>query len=682
MKNENSKIDLFYKCLVDELQLMKGSLMNEMKYSSAQVQALYQGLTKDKTSSSAALEQEIRYSYKQNQNIYEGLAVMVKNDIAQKINAIEDKMTALEQLSAIINDLGELKYNYQQMQAVYESLSSLVSGEIAPKLAEMATKEETQSLVEESVSVHSQNVLDAVAALPTPESVDYARISGEVGDKLLEILAELKAADVEGEEELVDYERVACDTAAKVIESLPYPEPVDYNQIEERMEDVLAAAISVEAIAKAVAETVNVDAVAEAVASKLVMPAAPEVDYEKLAEMVAAKIVAPAAPEVDYDKLADIVVEKIAAKGISADVVLDEEGIVRIADTVAEKVGTLEVASCAAAMEAPVVQAEVDYDRVAVIVEEKLIATYENMEKVVALDDEGIDKIVGGIADELRNMTLVCEYEEEAAPVEEAVEAVVEETVVQEEIPVEEIVEEVAEEVVEEAPVEEIVEEAPVEEVVEEAPVEEVVEEAPVEEAPVEEVKEELAAAEAVASNFEEDMDGQLIDAETGLVVRLKRSFTAKMKQSEEQVKVYYSDLKNALTSYKRINSNVSWHGDRFNYGRETVAKIGINGKTLCFYLALDPNDTELKSTVYHQKDVGAQKAYESTPFMVKVRSDAAAKKALRLVGVLAEKLGAEQDEAFEEVDYVAEFAYASTKRLYEEGDIKATKEKKVDFNF
>jgi hypothetical protein len=109
---------------------------------------------------------------------------------------------------------------------------------------------------------------------------------------------------------------------------------------------------------------------------------------------------------------------------------------------------------------------------------------------------------------------------------------------------------------------------------------------------------------------------------------------------------------------------------------------VNICGKTLCFYLALDPNDAELKQTVYHQKDVGAQKAYESTPFMVKIKSDAALKKALRLVVVLAENLGTDKDEKFEPVDYVAEFAYESTKSLFEAGQIKATKEKKVDFNF
>jgi hypothetical protein len=67
---------------------------------------------------------------------------------------------------------------------------------------------------------------------------------------------------------------------------------------------------------------------------------------------------------------------------------------------------------------------------------------------------------------------------------------------------------------------------------------------------------------------------------------------------------------------------------------------------------------------------------------MVKIKSDAAAKKALRLVGYLAEKLGTEKVEDFEAVDYVGEFAYQSTKELFDEGYIKMTKEKKVDLDF
>jgi hypothetical protein len=162
----------------------------------------------------------------------------------------------------------------------------------------------------------------------------------------------------------------------------------------------------------------------------------------------------------------------------------------------------------------------------------------------------------------------------------------------------------------------------------------------------------------------------------------LKRSFTAKLKQSDEEVKVYYDLIKNELISYKKLKSTVSWHGDRFNLGRNTIAKINICGKTLCFYVALDPEDPELKTSVYHQKNVGDQKAYQATPFKVKVKSEVGAKKAVRLVKILAEKMEAVKKAEYAPTDYVEEFRYETTKELLEKGLIKETKEKKNAFKF
>ena len=601
-KQNNSKNDALYQWISYDLQRMKAEIMKEMKISSIQLGALYDRVKADKDDSSQAIAQEIRYSYKQNQNIYDGISAMVKGEISEKLNALQEKLQAIDKLETILADLGELKYSYSQLQASYETISAWTEG-ATPKLDQLVEKSDyleaiyakvadqncelsedecakIANAVDEKTSVHSAQVLDAINAIPVAENVDYTRIVEEVGDKMLELLNELKATETEPvvvENETIDYDKIVGETACKVVESLPYPDRVDYARIQSMFANIPA----------------------------------PAIDYDRLAEAVAAKVVVPQATlEIDYDRLAEAVAEKITAKGMSADVVLDDEGIAKLAEAVSEKVAI------------PAVEG-VDYDRVADIVEEKL-----------------------------SSISIVCEYQ----PVEEEI---------TEEAPVEETVEEV-------------VEETPVEETVEEAPVEEVVEEAPVEETQTE-VEKELAVAESVA--FEEDMQGQLVDAETGLVVRLKRSFTAKLRQSEESIKEYYSSLKNSLVSYKRINSNVSWHGDRFNLGRETIAKINICGKTLCVYLALDPNDPELKSTVYHQKDVGNQKAYESTPFMVKVKSDAGAKKAVRLVAILAEKLGTEKEENYQDVNYVEEFAYQSTKQLYEEGFIKATKEKKVDLS-
>ncbi len=320
-----------------------------------------------------------------------------------------------------------------------------------------------------------------------------------------------------------------------------------------------------------------------------------------------------------------------AYESLAANVHTEAFDYERLADMVADRMAAKEHSY-------DVVLDEAGIEAIAEKVAQKLGIEEETSYDLV-LDEEGIDAIAKGVANELR-CQCTCAPAEEPCVCEPA----------------------------EEAPVEEpVVEEAPVVEPVVEEP------------APV---KTEMAVGQDVIVLPDDFDESNLVDAETGLVIRLKKSFTAKLKQSDEDVKVYYSLIKNELTSYKKINSNVSWHGDRFNFGRDTVAKMNICGKTLCLYLALDPEDPEFKTTVYHQKNVGGQKAYESTPFMVKVKSDAAAKKAVRLATALAEKLAAEKEENFVEVDYVDEYAYETTKKLYEDGFIKATKEKKVDLNF
>ncbi len=619
---EATKIDALYSWLSYDLQKIKGEILNEMRFSSAQTSALYKELKGDGEKSSQAIAQEIRYSYKQNQTIYDGLATLLSEQVSKDLNSLNEKATSLmdventvlEMLPHLEETLGEVKYGFMQQQAVYEGLTALISGAIANKIDDIETKlvaleqidkaleeinlriaegiaafedadykslvESVAEKTEESVSEHSRQILEAVNAIPTVENVDYNRIVDEVGDKMLEILGDVVAQEPVSAtpvEATIDYDKLIYGTAEKVVESLPYPEKVDYRRIDEQFmaaAEKVQASVSEEAIAKAVElavekamAAINIDAIATSVAEKIVASQASAIDYERLADMVAQKITANNEP------------------------------------------------------------------------------TYE-----LVVDDEGVQTLADGVAQRICNMCETCAIATE------------------EETATEEVVEE---------PVEETVEEAIVEEIVEETVTEEVVEEPVAQEEP--KAEEELAVS--LAGEYQE-IDNQLVDAETGLVIRLKKSFTAKMKQSEENVKGYYSAIKNELTSYKKVNSNVSWHGDRFNYGRDTVAKINISGKTLCFYLDLDPEDPNLKQTVYHQKNVGNQKAYERTPFMMKVRSDAAMKKALRLVGYLAEKYGTVKNEKFEAVDYVSQFAYASTKQLFDDGFIKVTKEKKVEFDF
>lgn len=569
------KREVLYQAISRDIEVMRDELMVEVRNSIAQVESLRDAVKSGNEEACELITKEIRYGYKQNENIYSGMESILNDGIDEKLSAIENKLSALEKMQAALD----------QLKASQESVSSKVDGvdkvlgDVNTRLADayLPTEDQCQKMldgVNNNVEVHNQRVLDAIAAIPAADEVDYTRIVEEVGDKvsaLIDAIPQTKETEI-------DYDRIIDTTAERVSENIPAAEQVDYARIEGDVINALEKAL-------------DMDAIAAAVAAKIAIPQ-------------------PAAVEVDYERLADMVAERLAAKEKTFEIVLDDDGITRIAEKVAEKL---------------------------VVEDEETEETYD-----LVLDEEGIQAIAKGVAEELRGTCC-----KEAQPVVVAVEA-----------PAEETTEQASEEVAAEEPV------------VEEA----------VESAAEQPVEEELAVA--IVPGFEEIGDGKYMDAETGLVIRLKKSFTAKMKQSDEKVKEYYSALKNELVSYKRINSNVSWHGDRFNFGRDTVAKMNIVGKTLGLYLALDPNDEEFKTTVYHQKDVSKQKAYEHTPFMVKVKSDAAVKKAIRLVVALAGKLETEKEENFVETDYTKEYEYATTKQLYDEGHIKATKDKKVDLDF
>ncbi len=606
----------------------------------SKIDALYSWLSYDLQRMKGELMNELKYSSVQIGSLYQEM----KADKSSSAQAITQ----------------EIRFSYKQNQTIYDGLASMITHEVGDRMNSMDDKlssiEQVRALNEELVSLVSGDVLSQVGVIE-------AKIA--LLEKIEQMLASIneKIASIPAAE--VDYNKIINGSAEKVIEALPYPEKVDYNRISELAQQAAASAVE-----KALS-AFNVEALADVVAAK----------------------VAASAPQIDYDKLADVVVAKLAGVEQNYEIVLDDEGIEKVAEKVSAKLSAVESIDydrvCQAAQAGMVMPDPVDYDRIAEIVDEKLAESDKEPTYDLVIDRSGIEAIANGVVEKLGS---VCVVEQEigaadAAPVEaveepveepvvEAAEAPVEEPIV-EEAPVEEAVEETVEAPVEEEPVAEEIESAA--DVIEEEVV--AIEEPIVVYDPVVEKEAKREIAYSVVAEYQE-VDNQLVDAETGLVIRLKRSFTAKMRQSDEKVKGYYSDLKNELTSYKRINSNVSWHGDRFNFGRDTIAKINICGKTLCFYLALDPNDPELKTTVYHQKDVGDQKAYELTPFLVKVKSDAAAKKALRLVGFLAEKVGAEKDEAFQPVDYVDEFKYQSTKQLFEDGFIKVTKEKKVDLDF
>ena len=170
----------------------------------------------------------------------------------------------------------------------------------------------------------------------------------------------------------------------------------------------------------------------------------------------------------------------------------------------------------------------------------------------------------------------------------------------------------------------------------------------------------------AVANGTENTI---LIDAKklSGLkiIARYERSFMAKLIQSDEQCKKYYSILKNAFLSYKKVNSRVSWNYDSINYGRVQLAKFSVRGKTLNLYFAIDPET--LKDTKYKVEN-NVSKKYKDVPCQFKITSDRRVKYALELIALVTDTYAVETGKISKEN---FELPYESTETLVEKGLIR-----------
>ena len=188
---------------------------------------------------------------------------------------------------------------------------------------------------------------------------------------------------------------------------------------------------------------------------------------------------------------------------------------------------------------------------------------------------------------------------------------------------------------------------------------------------------EEPAPAPAEASSEEEGDDEEeeseirevVVNGRTfHMIIRYSKSFTARVIQAPDTLKNYYSAIKNELLSYNLVKSRISWKHDAFNRGRLQLAKLVVRGKSLCVYLALDPNAYEVEK--YHHADKGDTNAYAKVPMMIRIKSDLGLRKAKFLVSEMMANYEIERGET-QDLDYPSLYAYRDTKTLIGEGLIK-----------
>lgn len=145
-----------------------------------------------------------------------------------------------------------------------------------------------------------------------------------------------------------------------------------------------------------------------------------------------------------------------------------------------------------------------------------------------------------------------------------------------------------------------------------------------------------ISASEAPENIFESgDISWEEVESNQ-LRAKPKFSFDMKLRIADDEVKQFYSEIKNALLAYG-VHARLSANRENFNKGRNPIARMVINGKTLKVYLAVNPNEIDPK--VYRHKDVSDKKGVAELPTMINVRSKIAVKKVKMLIDKIAEDL-------------------------------------------
>lgn len=176
----------------------------------------------------------------------------------------------------------------------------------------------------------------------------------------------------------------------------------------------------------------------------------------------------------------------------------------------------------------------------------------------------------------------------------------------------------------------------------------------------------ELVAVEPVAPEPVAAPEVSIAVAENREVIRYDRSFQARLIQSDDEVKKWYSELKNDLLSYASVRVRMSWKRESFRVGREPVLLMSFRGKTLCVFLPLAPQD--FADSKYKIEDASNTAFAESTPCMYRIKNERRVKYAKELVKLVMERYGGERIERKEENYYMP---YAKTEKLIKKGLIK-----------
>ena len=634
--------------------------------------------------------------------------------IAEDVDYDEIANKVLEKLPAYSSVADETAYASAEPVSVQAEIDYDL---LASKVAEAVAVQEPVSPDYIAARVAEQIIVPQTAAQAEAVDLDVEELSRKVADKIA--LPAYEPAENVDEEKLAEAIAERLKESEETEEATPasYEANLDEESLAENIASRLNFSLSDELIAAAVvknlSDAIDSDEIADCVAKRVgsISPEQFEItvdddgcdslakavesrlNYDSLAAAVAEKLnpafmAADVTGDIDTEELARALSDKLSVNAdINEDVLADKAAA--ILSNYMPEVDSADIADKVIAGIIPALPSTpvIDGDSIAYTVSERLVENQENSDYEIVIDDDGLARISDSVSGEISK-----DEDERHAKLSEELDGMKEEYGKRFD-KIDEDIEEIKRMLLSGIIVAAGTTETATTEVVEEIQPEEelvtvsdlLVEEEPVQEEPVEEIVEEATEEEEsdeVIGEIVEDIDENLSDEEImpdgmeGLsggvdfanMMKYNRSFIARIIQGSDEQKNYYGQVKTALLSYKKVNSNVAWGAERFNKGRETIARFKIRGKTLCLYLNLDPNDYE--TSVYHHADVSDNKSMHGTPMMVKIKSPRGVKKAIRLIDEMLAKRNGEKHNIAER-DYAAMYPYETIEELIEDGLVK-----------
>jgi len=151
-------------------------------------------------------------------------------------------------------------------------------------------------------------------------------------------------------------------------------------------------------------------------------------------------------------------------------------------------------------------------------------------------------------------------------------------------------------------------------------------------------------------------------------LIKCSFSFEATLSQCNDNIKVYYSEVRNLLDAYNCVGA-LSWKSEIFVLNGKKVAMIRGNRKELIVNTCLPIKDVKPKFKAVYDS------AMADLPTVVKIYTDSGLDLAKELIDISFESVGAVKNPNQKYTDYVAKHPFIYTKELIKKGLVKEISE-------